>query len=483
MPAGYAQQPSMLTPAAPEGLAGAGHRAGLVGEPDGEIRCHAALFTLPAQMPSWTAATLGLRGGRLRGTQPRAAPRGRGRARPGLHPRGRGLGQDDDDHAPRREPGRHGRLRARRDPGGHLHGQGGDGDARARLAASARPASPRAPSTRPRSPSSATSAARSSARCSRRRRPCCSRSRGRSPARSASGRSPTSPPRSSGRRTGALTPATYRDSARRPRAADPRRPDGARVPELRGAQGRPRARSTSRTCSSWRSACTTRTRPRWPAFRERYRAFTVDEYQDVNLLQQSLLDRWLGERDDLCVVGDDYQSIYSFTGATPEHLLGMPARFPGALVVRLEENYRSTPEILAVANRLVPELGGSEKVLRAVLPAGEEPLALVQPDRAVRGRVPGRPGAPPGRRGRAVRGDGRPLPPERALGGLRGGLRARRDPVPGARRGVHPPARPRSGRCGSCAAARTARRSARWPRPSASRAGSPTRPPASARRS
>ena len=136
-------------------------------------------------------------------------------------------------------------------------------------------------------------------------------------------------------------------------------------------------------------------------FRERYRAFTVDEYQDVNLLQQSLLERWLGDRDDLCVVGDDYQSIYSFTGATPEHLLGMPARFPGALVVRLEENYRSTPEILEVANRLVPELGGSEKVLRAVLPAGEEPLALVQPDRLVGGVVPGRAGAPPGRRGRA----------------------------------------------------------------------------------
>jgi DNA helicase-2/ATP-dependent DNA helicase PcrA len=116
-------------------------------------------------------------------------------------------------------------------------------------------------------------------------------------------------------------------------------------------------------------------------FRDRYRAFTVDEYQDVNLLQQSLLERWLGERDELCVVGDDYQSIYSFTGATPDYLLGMPARFPGALVVRLEENYRSTPEILAVANRLVPELGGSEKVLRAVRPGGEEPLALVQPDR------------------------------------------------------------------------------------------------------
>jgi DNA helicase II / ATP-dependent DNA helicase PcrA len=116
-------------------------------------------------------------------------------------------------------------------------------------------------------------------------------------------------------------------------------------------------------------------------FQERYRAFTVDEYQDVNLLQQSLLEHWLGDRDELCVVGDDYQSIYSFTGATPEYLLEMPRRFPGALVVRLEENYRSTPEILSVANRLVPELGGSEKVLRAVLPTGPEPLALVQPDR------------------------------------------------------------------------------------------------------
>jgi DNA helicase-2/ATP-dependent DNA helicase PcrA len=116
------------------------------------------------------------------------------------------------------------------------------------------------------------------------------------------------------------------------------------------------------------------------AFRSRYRAFTVDEYQDVNLLQQELLDRWLGDRDELCVVGDDYQSIYSFTGATPEHLLGMPDRFPEALVVRLEENYRSTPEILELANRLVPGLGGSEKVLRATRRPGPQPVAHVHPD-------------------------------------------------------------------------------------------------------
>jgi DNA helicase-2/ATP-dependent DNA helicase PcrA len=114
-------------------------------------------------------------------------------------------------------------------------------------------------------------------------------------------------------------------------------------------------------------------------FRAQYRAFTVDEYQDVNLLQQSLLDLWLGERDDLCVVGDDYQSIYSFTGASPEHLLGVPKRFPQALVVRLEENYRSTPQVLALANKLVPNLGGAEKTLRPTLADAGEPVVRPYP--------------------------------------------------------------------------------------------------------
>jgi DNA helicase-2/ATP-dependent DNA helicase PcrA len=109
-------------------------------------------------------------------------------------------------------------------------------------------------------------------------------------------------------------------------------------------------------------------------FRAQYRAFTVDEYQDVNLLQQELLEHWLGNRDDLCVVGDDYQSIYAFTGAGPEHLLDVPRRYPNALVVRLEENYRSTPQVLELANRLVPKLGGAEKVLRPTLADGPEPV-------------------------------------------------------------------------------------------------------------
>jgi DNA helicase-2/ATP-dependent DNA helicase PcrA len=90
--------------------------------------------------------------------------------------------------------------------------------------------------------------------------------------------------------------------------------------------------------------------------RSRWLAFTVDEYQDVNVLQQSLLDQWLGGRDELCAVGDDWQSIYGFTGASPDWLLGLPTRFPHARVIRIEESYRSTPQIVAVANRLAPKL-------------------------------------------------------------------------------------------------------------------------------
>ena len=107
--------------------------------------------------------------------------------------------------------------------------------------------------------------------------------------------------------------------------------------------------------------------------RARYRAFTVDEYQDVNLLQQSLLERWLGPRRDVCVVGDDYQSIFGFTGATPRYLLSFPDRYPGCRVVTLERNYRSTPEILALANRLAPQMRGSSKTLVAARREGAVP--------------------------------------------------------------------------------------------------------------
>lgn len=110
--------------------------------------------------------------------------------------------------------------------------------------------------------------------------------------------------------------------------------------------------------------------------RGRYRAFSVDEYQDVNLLQNALLEAWVGERRDLCVVGDDYQSIFGFTGATPAHLLGFAEQHPGSRVLRLTTNYRSTPQVLALANALAPRLRGARKVLAAARPAG--PAAVVR---------------------------------------------------------------------------------------------------------
>ena len=87
--------------------------------------------------------------------------------------------------------------------------------------------------------------------------------------------------------------------------------------------------------------------------RDTFRYFVVDEYQDVNPLQKLLLDAWLGDRDELCVVGDPHQVIYSFTGATPDYLTGFTAEFPGAALVRLVRDYRSTPQVVAVANQLM----------------------------------------------------------------------------------------------------------------------------------
>ena len=171
----------------------------------------------------------------------------------------------------------------------------------------------------------------------------------------------TSRPRSSGR-SNRRVPRALPDGARRPRAADPGRPDAARLPAVRGAEAR---RGTDRLRGPARARDRAlRRRARGCRVPRALPAFTVDEYQDVNLLQQTLLERWLGPRDDLCVVGDDYQSIYAFTGATPRVPARVPERFPHAAVIRLEENYRSTPQVLELANRLVPQLGGAEKVLR-----------------------------------------------------------------------------------------------------------------------
>jgi DNA helicase II / ATP-dependent DNA helicase PcrA len=105
---------------------------------------------------------------------------------------------------------------------------------------------------------------------------------------------------------------------------------------------------------------------------DRYRYFVVDEFQDVNPLQKLLLDTWMGGGDDVCVVGDPRQTIYSFTGATPAYLTGFTATFPHATVVRLVRNYRSTPQVAALANRLTGAVPGRRAVRQseAPLPGG-----------------------------------------------------------------------------------------------------------------
>ena len=109
-----------------------------------------------------------------------------------------------------------------------------------------------------------------------------------------------------------------------------------------------------------------------------FRHFVVDEYQDVNPLQKLLLEAWLGDRDDLCVVGDPNQVIYSFTGATSTYLTGFTAEFPAATVVRLVRDYRSTPQVVAVANQLVR----SASPLAAQRPPGPRPVLIEYPDDA-----------------------------------------------------------------------------------------------------
>ncbi|WP_433834182.1 ATP-dependent DNA helicase UvrD2 [Actinoplanes sp. CA-015351] len=118
--------------------------------------------------------------------------------------------------------------------------------------------------------------------------------------------------------------------------------------------------------------------------RAQYRHFVVDEYQDVNPLQQRLLEAWLGGRDDLTVVGDASQTIYSFTGATSGYLIDFPRRRRDAVVVRLVRDYRSTPQVVGLANAVIRQARGTEAKLRLELvgqrPSGPEPELKIFPD-------------------------------------------------------------------------------------------------------
>lgn len=104
--------------------------------------------------------------------------------------------------------------------------------------------------------------------------------------------------------------------------------------------------------------------------RTQYRHFVIDEYQDVSPLQQRLLDLWLGDRDEICVVGDVSQTIYSFTGATPRYLTDFRRRHPEAAVVRLVRDYRSTPQVVRLANEVLERAGRHRNAAAVELIAG-----------------------------------------------------------------------------------------------------------------
>lgn len=95
---------------------------------------------------------------------------------------------------------------------------------------------------------------------------------------------------------------------------------------------------------------------KWVADRvhEQFRFFVIDEYQDVSPVQRALLDAWRGSHSEVCVVGDPNQTVFGFAGASDEHLLRFESEFPGAITVELDRNYRSTPEIVRLANATVP---------------------------------------------------------------------------------------------------------------------------------
>ncbi|MCS4531370.1 ATP-dependent DNA helicase UvrD2 [Corynebacterium sp. ES2794-CONJ1] len=113
-------------------------------------------------------------------------------------------------------------------------------------------------------------------------------------------------------------------------------------------------------------------------FRSQYRSFVVDEYQDVTPLQQRVLNAWLGDRDDLTVVGDANQTIYSFTGATPNFLLDFSRTYAHATIVKLQRDYRSTPQITTLANRVIAQasgrVAGTRLKLEGMRPRGPEPV-------------------------------------------------------------------------------------------------------------
>ena len=363
-----------------------------------------------------------------RGHQPRRAAR---------DPRRRGFGQDARAHPPHRLAVARGHHRSAPRPRAHVHAQG-----RRRAPHPARPGSastmrsPPARSTRSRSRSCVAAPTTSSARC-----PRCSNARCGCSCRSSTSAAakpgcapPSSPPRSSGRRRGSCAPTgtrrRSRSPARTPRARPPKSPTSTASTSARSAPGPRRLRRPHPGCAD----VLERDAEFAAAQRWRFRHLFVDEFQDASPAQFRLLRAWLGDRSELCVVGDADQAIYGFAGADPTYLVRFtaqfpPERFPDVGVVRLGGNYRSTP-----AGR-----GGGGRGARLLAPPHRGAGGAARRPRSRRHRVRHRRRRSAQRRrarcaprtiGCALVAHRRPLPGERAVGALRGGVPPRRRAVP-----------------------------------------------------
>ncbi len=120
--------------------------------------------------------------------------------------------------------------------------------------------------------------------------------------------------------------------------------------------------------------------------RRQYKWFVVDEFQDVSPLQSALLDLWLGGRDELCVVGDPAQTIYSFAGADADYLRDFPKRYPGTTSIELVRNYRSTPQVVETANSLLAGTPSAGVELRSQHKPGSAVRFQGEPDEVAEAR-------------------------------------------------------------------------------------------------
>ncbi|PUA82019.1 ATP-dependent DNA helicase UvrD2 [Nocardioides currus] len=114
--------------------------------------------------------------------------------------------------------------------------------------------------------------------------------------------------------------------------------------------------------------------------RRQYKWLVVDEFQDVSPLQSALLDLWLGGRDEICVVGDPAQTIYSFAGANASYLRDFAKKFPSTTSVELVRNYRSSPQIVGAANQMLAGTPSKGVELVAQQPTGPEVTYRAHPD-------------------------------------------------------------------------------------------------------